>query len=122
MDKRRLTSKGQWDQVVSQGFDIPEEGEDFYHGQAMPMNDESPDSLEDQDEYTFLLCKVAVGKAQRMTESTSILGKQPGFDSILIGNDDDSEFKYRYRVFNKNQVIPSAIVKFKLSFKDQLRG
>jgi len=119
--------------VVSKGnFILPAEG---YMKLPVGVIFPQPKDIDEEHDYTFLLCKVAVGRSlciKYNEETPKSRSELPtGYDSVYIidsGNAYKEEgvtdlgrlYRHEYIVYNSQQVLPCYLVVCKFEFESEL--
>lgn len=99
--------------VVSKGFDINEDGMIFEVGFNKQID------VRTSKEYSFVMCKIAVGKSycyseRRYKENKTELPEN--FDSIYLYSEEQSPqiFLHKYAIFKNYQVYPCYLIDFSI--------
>lgn len=131
LDKSKIADDEFVEQIMAKGtYDItPDRPRQFVVGTQMD-DDEIRNSLNPNQEFQFILNKIVVGKTYLVydeykgPEYREEIDRaiKSNYDSLVIKNLEQRmrNYRYKYVLFNKYQVQPQVLVKFKVHTIDNL--
>ena len=101
------------EQVTARGFQFPASGQGaVFSSGRIDVAEQTPGTV-----YTFLLCKIAVGKSAVIESESADAVLPRGSDSFCVERGSEEEergYYYEYILMDASQVLPYAIVSFQI--------